>query len=238
MTTPVHPAYHLYRWIWTGLDWLYPPRCAGCGQLRTRWCASCQAGIKRLLPPLCPFCSQPLGNQGICELCRGSSPDVQHVRAWGAFEGSLRKAIHALKYRRDLALGEVLSIYLVDMLGEMGWGVDIVIPVPLGMARLKGRGYNQAALLTYPVALFTGLAHRPQALKRKRETHTQVGLSVASRRANVQGAFSAESSIVAGQRVLVVDDVITTGATMHACAAALRQAGAKEVYGMALARAV
>jgi competence protein ComFC len=238
MSSPVRPAYHLYRWIWTGLDWLYPPRCAGCGQSGSRWCANCQASVKRLIPPLCPICSQPVGNSGICGLCRASKPRIRQVRAWGCFDGSLRHAIHALKYRRDVALGEVLSTPLVELLKEMGWGLDLVIPVPLGMARLKARGYNQAALLALPLALMTGLTHRPQALKRTRETHSQVGLSLASRHANVQGAFTADDAVVAGKRVLVIDDVITTGATMHACASALMQVGAKEVYGLALARAV
>jgi ComF family protein len=135
-------------------------------------------------------------------------------------------------------LGECLSTHLVDLLGELGWGLDLVVPVPLGMARLKTRGYNQAALLAYPLSLVTGLVHKPKAIMRTKETQTQVGLSLASRRANVQDAFSADNKVVAGKRVLIIDDVITTGATMHACASALIQAGAKEVYGLALARAV
>jgi ComF family protein len=146
--------------------------------------------------------------------------------------------VHALKYRRDLALGECLSEHLLDLLVEVGWQAEVVVPVPLGISRLRTRGYNQAALLAYPLSLAMGLSYTPKALMRTRETQTQVGLSIASRRANVQDAFVADRRVVAEKRVLIVDDVITTGATMHACASALKQSGAKEVYGLALARAV
>ncbi len=237
MSSPVRPAHAWYRWIWASLDWLYPPRCAGCDQPGSRWCVKCQREVRRLDPPLCPTCSQPVSISGKCSHCRISNPCIQRVRAWGEFGGALRRAVHALKYRRNLALGECLASHLGDLLVEEGWQVDLIVPVPLSSSRLRTRGYNQAALLAYPLSLAMGISYRPKVLMRTRETQTQVGLSVASRRANVQGAFAADPS-VAKKRVLVIDDVITTGATLHECASALMQSGAKEVYGMALARAV
>jgi predicted amidophosphoribosyltransferase len=107
----------------------------------------------------------------------------------------------------------------------------------LGVARLKECGYNQAALLARPLALGCGLAFRPQALTRVRETRSQVGLSFVQRCENVSGAFQAWPDRVSGLNVLVVDDVATSSATLEACAAALLGAGANQVYGLTLARA-
>lgn len=238
MSTPVRPAYLIYRWMWSSLDWLYPPRCAGCGQVGSRWCQACQAGVQRLVLPLCKTCSVPYNRLGVCQDCRSHPIHVEHVRAWGAFSGPLRQSIHALKYRRDVALGDSLSVHLIELLKIMGWMVDFVIPVPLGLSRQAERGYNQAALLARPLALAAGLLYQPDALRRVRETRTQVGLSPEARRSNVADAFQASASRISGKNILIVDDVITTGATIHACAAALTAAGAARIYGLSLARVV
>jgi ComF family protein len=123
-------------------------------------------------------------------------------------------------------------------LKNLAWQIDVIIPVPLGVARQKERGYNQAALIARPVALGTGRSYRPKALSRVRETKTQVGLSIEERRKNVGGAFKAERQRVVDKNVLLIDDVLTTGSTMEACAAALIEAGAGKVYGLTLARAL
>jgi ComF family protein len=115
--------------------------------------------------------------------------------------------------------------------------VELVTPVPLGVARHAQRGYNQSALLAFPLALSSKLAYGSQALIKVREARSQVGLSLAERFENVAGAFQASPKIVAGKTILIVDDVTTSGATMQACATALLQAGAHQVYGLTLARA-
>jgi ComF family protein len=120
----------------------------------------------------------------------------------------------------------------------LNWAVDLVAPVPLSAARQAERGYNQATLLARPLALATGLAYQPQALRKIRETPSQVGLSADQRRDNVQGVFWANPGIVLDKSVLVVDDVITSGATFGACVQALIDGGASRVYGLSLARAV
>jgi ComF family protein len=154
------------------------------------------------------------------------------------YQESLRKAILRLKFAGDLSLGELLARPMLDMLFRFGWQVDLVTPVPMGVARKLKRGYNQAALLALPLALGAGIAYRPQSLRKVRETPSQIGLGLTQRWENVAGAFQAREMIVSGKSVLVVDDVTTSGATMQACAQALSEAGARQVYGLTLARTV
>jgi ComF family protein len=160
------------------------------------------------------------------------------VRSWGGFGGPLRNAIHQLKYKRDIALGDELGRTLAGLLQELAWHVDIVTPVPLAAARRAERGYNQAALLARPIALVFGLAYRPGAVRRVRETQSQVGLNFSERQKNVKDAFRGDAGMVAGKCVLLVDDVMTTGATLNACANALQAAGAAPIFALTLARAV
>jgi ComF family protein len=164
-------------------------------------------------------------------------PYYKALRSWAIFRGELRKAIHRLKYRRNMALGQVLAIPIINQLYDLNWPVEVIIPVPLSLARLSERGYNQASLLAKPIALHLRLPFQSNVIKRNKETLSQVGLSFASRKENVAGAFTADGSKVRRKRILVVDDVITSGATMNACSVALFEAGASEVYGISLARA-
>jgi ComF family protein len=132
----------------------------------------------------------------------------------------------------------MLARPLITDLESFKWDVDVITPVPLGLARLVQRGYNQSALLARPLALALGVRYYPQSLRRSRETRSQVGLSAAQRKENVIGAFEARSDLVSGRNILVVDDVTTSGATLEACAVALFDAGALKVFGLTLARAV
>jgi len=153
-------------------------------------------------------------------------------------EGSVRQAIHRLKYRRDLALADVLAAQLVALVQSLDWPVEMVVAVPLGKQRQRERGYNQAALLAFPLALGLGVPWARHALARVRETPSQVGLDAAARRRNVAGAFRAgPDSALQGATVLLVDDVMTTGATLDAAAQALLNGGAAQVYAVTVARA-
>ncbi len=230
-------AYQAYRTMWGFLDWLYPPRCGGCGESGSRWCPVCQSQVVRIDDKICPLCGQIQTKPGICFHCQSRPPSFHAIRSWALFQGPVRNALHRLKYNRDMALGEVLAQPLVQFLYELDWSIDCIIPVPLGRMRQQQRGYNQAALLAYPIALATGIAYQAKGLQKVKETRTQVGLSVNQRRANVAGAYQSDRRIVKGRKVLIVDDVSTSGATMESCASAIMMAGADRVYGMTLAQA-
>lgn len=231
-------AYPLYRLTWQMLDWVFPPRCAGCDRPGVRWCCECQGSVRRLHEPLCPVCGMPRSVGMICGVCRETPPHFQALRSWGIFDGSLRMVLHRLKYRRDIALGQSLADNMKPAFQAMQWPVDLVAPIPLGKKRLKERGYNQAALIARPLALALDLEYSSNTLMRWRETHSQVGLSREQRRENVNGVFKVNPEAARGRRILLIDDVATTGSTLSSAAEALMSAGAVQVYAFTAARAV
>ena len=160
------------------------------------------------------------------------------MRSWLVFEGPIRRALHALKYRRNMALGESLAQHMTGYVNTLNWPVELIVPIPLGKARMKERGYNQVGLVAMPLADIFGWQYSPHALARAKETKSQVGLSAAERKVNVTGAFRSDAAKVSGKNVLLMDDVATTGATLAAGAAALLEAGARSVYALTLARAL
>ncbi len=231
--------YVLYQWSRTALDWLFPPTCAGCGAPRVRWCSDCHQKVRRVEPPYCQCCGQELqaGEDSVCDRCQKNPPGMTAIRSWAIFGGPLRQALHRIKYKRDIALAVVFANSMMNCLERQGWAIDLVTPVPIGKKRKKQRGYNQAGLLAKPLALGLGLSYKPRALRKVRDTVSQVGLTLQKRRQNVDGAFRSSSSLVESKTVLVVDDVVTSGSTLEACASALWQVGADNVYGLTLARA-
>ena len=188
-------------------------------------------------PPLCQRCGHKLSSRATCNHCAGLQLSFSGLRSWAYFDGPLRNAIHRLKYKGDISLGEILSRPMSHLLQETNWKVDLVTAVPLGVARQAERGYNQATLLARPLALAVGFPFRPAALNKVRDTHSQVGLNAEERKQNVKDAFMAKQALVGGLCVVVVDDVTTTGATIDACAKALLAAGARQVFGLTLAQA-
>ncbi len=229
-------SYPLYRLAWSGLDWLFPPRCGGCGKAGSRWCDECQAKVPILAGTLCGKCGLPIDHAGLCGHCRADLPSFRVLRAWAAFDFPVRQALHKLKYRRDMGLGDALAVPISRFAETLNWAVDMVVPIPLGRKRRQERGYNQVDLIARPFSLALGLDYRPGALERQRETVSQVGLSAAERRENIKNAFLADASVVRGKTVLVMDDVSTTGSTLSSSAEALLQAGAKDVFALTAAR--
>lgn len=220
------------------LDLLYPPRCAACGEgiastAEEPFCTTCGDAVDAV-PRGCGRCGLP-GPDPVCGACLADPPSFASCRAAGLFGGPLADAIHAFKYRDRPALARPLGAWLARHVPLVP-GVALV-SVPLGRRRRLTRGYDQAALLARAVSRASpGLRLLPLALARSRETTPQVGRTRAERTANVRGAFRATSE-VSGRDVVLVDDVVTTGATAHACGEALLLAGARSVHVVALARA-
>jgi ComF family protein len=233
-----HWLYPLYRLAWSGLDWLFPPRCGGCGKVGSRWCPECQQKVPVLTGELCEKCGIPQDGQKICKSCLIQPPPYRVLRSWAVFDFPVRQALLKLKYYRDIGLGDALAVPLTVLARSLDWPIDFILPVPSGRKRLQERGYNQVALIARPLSLALGLDYQPRALKRKRETVSQVGLSVVERRDNMQDAFFADPCFVRGKVILVVDDVATTGSTLSSCSEALYQSGAAGVFALTVARAL
>jgi ComF family protein len=160
------------------------------------------------------------------------------MRSWAIFDSPIQNGLHTMKYRRNIGFGEAIAMQMADFVRSLHWPIDLLIPVPLGKSRLKERGYNQVALVARPLAYQLALQYEPGALVKARDTRSQVGLSISQRSENVQDAYQADSQVVKGKCVLIMDDVATTGSTISACTTALLSAGAQEVYVLTIARAL
>lgn len=218
------------------LDALFPPKCAGC-KARGHWlCPDCLRRIERLSEPLCGVCRQPIA-PGVAHGCRSGVASVSLLVAAGFHAGPLREAVHALKYQGRHGIAATLAALLAPVLVPLLREGDLVVPVPLHPSRERERGYNQAARLAAELTYLHPVEVVPAALRRTRDTAQQTTLSGTQRAANVRGAFTATSPLVAGRRVWLLDDVCTTGATLGACAQAVRQAGARQVMGAVVALA-
>jgi len=215
------------------LDLLYPPRCAACGEAGEPFCFTCAEAIVPA-DPGCPRCGRP-GRAATCGACLLQPPAFEGLQAGGLFGGPLADAVHALKYGDRPALSRPLGRWLASRV-VLPPGAAVVA-VPLGRRRRLARGYDQAGRLAERLARAGGRPRLTGALQRLRETPPQVGRSRAARAANVAGAFAADPRRVAGLELVLVDDVVTTGATADAAARALLAAGARRVTVVALARA-
>lgn len=230
--------YRGYKLGWTLLDVFFPPRCGGCGNWGKRWCASCQDQTRVIQQDICAQCGVPLpgGRTRLCRQCLRAGRGFDTVRSWACFEGPVQNAIHHLKYHRDFGLAERLSRELISLIASWNPVFELVTAVPLDRQRFEERGYNQSVLLARPLAWAFQKPFRERALIRIKHTVPQVGLSRIDRQQNLQGAFRGEGKVVGGCAVLIIDDVITTGATLEASSLALKEAGADRVYGLTLAR--
>jgi ComF family protein len=223
------------------LDVLFPPTCVGCARVlpgRAPFCERCEREVEGLPEPHCLTCAEPGEHrEGRCPRCALRPPPFTRAFAPYLHAGPVSRAVHQLKYEDhpELAgpLGALLARSAVDFLAE---APGDVCPVPLHPSRLTERKYDQAFLLARSLAQASGRRFLPDALRRARATPRQVGRSEAEREENVEGAFLAPRPLQ-GARVLLVDDVFTTGATARAAAGALQAAGAGEVWVLTLARA-
>ena len=226
------------RNIWTGLlELFFPDRCVSCGQTGCLFCNECRRKVEFVLPPLCPLCGHPSTHDRLCRRCQESPPAVDGIRSAVFFEGPLRQAVHALKYRGLRSLAAPLADLMITHWQREPLPADVIVPVPLHRRRERERGYNQAALLARPLGAEIGLPMREDWLVRTRATFPQIELDASERKENVANAFQCrKSDAVVGRRVLLIDDVCTTGATLESCGLVLRQAGAQSVWAFTLAR--
>ena len=233
------------------LNFLYPPRCGVCGvglpiDTTRRVCAPCLGAVEPLRPPLCVLCGVPLADGGDdqrCRNCRTAAPRFDSARSITRYrsgaEGSstIAALLRRHKYGLDQSLGRALAEYLDAAPPLNADGYDLVIPVPLHRARLRWRGFNQAALLGAALARRLNCSLDVTSLARVRATAPQTARDHAERARNVRNAFAVRRPYrITGRRVLLVDDVMTTGATADECARALREAGARRIDVLTLAR--
>lgn len=198
---------------------LFPDRCAGCERIGALLCQNCRTA-------LIPY------PEGLRRLPAG----LTDVRVAFVFEGPLREVVHQFKYRRVCRLAQPLGALLAAHLAAWPLLADAVLPVPLHTQRLAERGFNQAEALAREVARVARLPLVGEGLDRVRATGQQARLDARERQENMRGAFRWQGRAAPPGRVLLVDDILTTGATMGACAEALLAAGTGAVYGLALAR--
>jgi ComF family protein len=233
------------------LDLVFPRACHSCksplrGEENPSFCPDCWGTIKRIDGPACPSCGIPFASRAAlshspahrCGDCRMRPPRFDRAVAAGLYEGVLAEAIQLFKYRGRAGLARPLGELLAEAAGSFP-AADGLVPVPLHPGRLRERGYNQALLLCDVLARRLGVEVIPDGLERRRETPPQTGLSPEARRRNVRRAFEMKPRRrMKGRRIILVDDVLTTGATVNECARVLKRAGARAVYVLTVARAV
>ena len=219
------------------LDWIFPPVCAGCGTEGSLLCGACLSKIHTMPFTVCQLCGKPLRSAGVCAACQADPPQYQALRCYSVYEGIARELVHQLKYDGNVGLGRTLAQLMVPMVRASSWKVDLVVPIPLGEAKLEERGYNQAGVIARALAEELERPFVPSALIRISEAHSQVKLTAEARRGNVRGAFRADPEQVSAKSILLVDDVFTTGATMRFASEAIKSAGAACINALTFARA-
>ncbi|NUN94269.1 MAG: ComF family protein [Verrucomicrobiae bacterium] len=237
------------RNLWrAALDLVWPRQCQACGETRfcVRFaflCDPCFVSATRLEPPWCERCGLPFaglaGEGHECPNCRGAKLQFERARSAVRFRGVVRRALHGLKYEKEHFWAPAIEAWFLEGVARhlAGEQIHVVVPVPLHPARERQRGFNQAALLARALARQYRLPFEPRALERVRATKTQTHLDRAERQENLRCAFRVRRpAVVANRRVLLVDDVLTTGSTLSECAAVLRAAGATPALVLTLAR--
>ncbi len=240
------------RRLWNEfLNLLYPATCCGCAAAAPHpsFCARCRAAIRTPQAPLCVVCGIPFstasGGDHRCGHCLRHRFGFRRARACALYSAAdtgqhpLKTVLQRYKYNREVGLARPLAQLLFERCPVSLGAYEVIMPVPLHVARLRWRGFNQAHLLLKPLARQAGVPIDAFSLERVRPTRPQVELTETERRRNVAHAFRVtRPECVRGQRILLVDDVYTTGATVDECSHALRRAGAASVDVLVLARAV
>lgn len=228
------------------LDIFFPCLCAGCGtpvEASRLFCAKCEADLAMVTAPFCQICGHPFtssqGNEHVCGECLRQPPFFKAARSVFIYKEPIKRAITQFKFLGCTALAELFVKAIITHLNEFIKQIapDIIIPVPLHLHRLRERGYNQCLLLAQHMARTLGIPCKKRVLRKVKPTIPQVGLSSYQRRLNIKGSFAVfDQDAVQGKRILLIDDVLTTGSTVNECAKVLVKAGADGVWVITLAR--
>ena len=227
------------------IDVVLPPRCPGCGEIvdgDDRFCADCFDQLQALGPPQCACCGLPLPHDGdaaaLCGACLAQPPAFARARAPLVYAGPARQLVLALKHGRRLHLARMMARAMLRVAGDLPADA-VIVPVPSHRWRLWQRGFNQAAEIARHLARQSGRPLLVDALDRIKPTASTKGMTRTARLKNVQGAFQVgRADAIRGRAVILIDDVMTTGATVSACAAKLTKAGARHVEVLTYARAM
>ena len=221
------------------LDILFPPYCVGCGKEGAFICLACGRALPRITPPICPRCGRPQPGGILCPDCAGWQAAIDGIRSPFRFEGAMREAIHQLKYHNLRALAAPLASMLQEYLNASPLDVDVLVPVPLHRKRLRERGYNQAGLLAQGLGRLMNMPVIDDVLVRRRYTSPQARTASAEEwRLNIADAFACLDGRLQDRKVLLLDDVATSGVTLDACAGVLKANGAASVWGLVMAREI
>ncbi|HVC50995.1 MAG TPA: ComF family protein [Stellaceae bacterium] len=228
------------------IDGILPPRCLACGAIvgePDALCGECWAGMNFFAPPWCAVCGlpfpYPVGDGAVCAACARQQPSWDRARAVMRYDKNSRRLVLMLKHADQTHLAIALGRWMRRAGAELLDAADLVVPVPLHWTRLAARRYNQAALLARAIRGAGGPPVGADWLVRRRRTPSQGRLGPLARARNVRGAFAVRRGCaVGGKRIVVIDDVMTTGATAEECARVLRRAGAASVAVLTLARAL
>lgn len=217
------------------LDLLLPLNCVVCGKEGQYICDGCEADLPRLKRPYCLICADP-GVPQLCSWCYETSPRVDAIRAPYIYDGPVRDMVRDLKYRNVRAVAPALAGLLAKYLERNPYPVAALVPIPLHSKRLRQRGYNQSELVAKELSKLMGIPLATDLIRRVRNTRPQIEMETPDdRKRNIQGAFECTGN-VEGISILLIDDVVTTGNTMSACAGELKAMGAGSIWGLALAR--
>ena len=197
------------------INLIYPPQCVHCGRVDTSFCTAC---------------TEQLSQEAIVTTLR-NLPTNSVIVSTGSHTGILQSGVQALKYHNETNLAQVFAMRIAAAIQETRWTFDTIIPVPLHSSRIQERGYNQSQEIASVLSEVIRCPSNPHAIQRIRATRSQVDLNREERQNNMNNAFLGNSQEIYGSVILLIDDVLTTGATITACAQAAYDAGAKAVYG-------
>ncbi len=221
------------------LDLIFPQKCIGCGKEGIVLCPSCRVSLPAIKPPLCPLCGRPQSSGILCPGCVSWQATIDGIRSSFRFEGVAQQAVYQLKYRNLRVLAGPLAGLMNDYLAENDIPGDVLVPVPLHKKRIRERGYNQSALLAKYLGKLAGMPVVDDCLVRRIHTPPQARTAnVEERRNNIEGAFTCRDERLSGRKVLLIDDVSTSGATLDACAEVLKETGVKSVWGLTFTREI